>query len=1479
MDNFFKAAVCDLDKLLDDFELNTDEHIYRSVSLSPPAYPGHSLGPQGFLPETSTVPVPHSLLDLNSLHYGTAPSCPDCPSPSPGDREAKGRPLTGVDLLSSVDGRGAAKSCAPPFPKRALKPVCDLVSDTGSAHLLLRANSHDAFSELDVVERRLEEELLVDFTSPVVALPEDSIAGLGPGHGRTEGREALAGGGEGLLGLDSGGYSASLSLLDVILPAAVERAPSLRNSESGETEEERDRGGEATEVAFVNQHLKITPAHQDQASVSPVAIDTKKEDTPTCDIDIEAREEGEGSLEPSELTEAESSGSCTGQAPNPEDGSGGVAESPSTETELSLSCLPMGVSMCGALVASKNPEEAMGGGEGEAGLTETLEAESLSAFEVQEEVTLPENPETVGDCTNPDAAPENKPVQSPNTQSPETTTMPFHLAVSAPAVSQRPLKVSFSLVEKQPVPGAPQCPASSPSEPSPNPMDPPGFGFEYLPESDQARLLVTDEELDAFLRGETQGQEDHGVPDCGRPGENLQDEGFSELNGNLEERLVEEELRSCSRSLGEGLERLPSRESDRTLSAEGNVSRALSAPSQDPPSPYHTDPSTCSLSNLPPPYYGGARPKQLHCQAPRAPPAAGEDQGPSSPTDRTDTGEEVDQSPSPPSPNPAEDPSNQGVPCPGYSPPECYVSSVGYDELSEPPPYPGEPAGEGSGSSEGREAEDEEGLGCKQPPWVPDSEAPNCMNCWQKFTFTRRRHHCRACGKVYCAICCNRRCKLKYLDKEARVCVVCFETVHRSKTQAQALECMRSPPGPSPNPNVPSEYCSTIPPLQQARAAGTLNSPPPTVMVPVSVLKNPGSDGCPREQKRVWFADGILPNGEVANTTRLSVTGRRGSQESSPVTPDPPTAGSRVSPGSAAVSEGGVSAPVEVVRPPVSGPWDYSLLCGVGGCVERSPSLLPEDEEGLPPLLITTGEEEGGGDLLVEERPAPCQILLLLEEGGPRPLTFVLNANLLVNVKLVTYCSRKCWCMGSSGLQTVGQREIVFILEVLPEERALPKDLFTLYLSIYQDAQRGKYVEELGNVAFTGSFLGSKEHGGVLFYSPTFQPLEGLCLPPQPFLCGLLIQRLEVPWAKVFPLRLLLRLGAEHSVYPSTLVSVRFRETVFRETGHTIMNLLADLRNYQYSLPAVEGLRIHMEMGHSYINIPKSSFPEMLKVVNASNEHVISVGAGFSSEADSHLVCFQNKEGTYQTQANSQPGKTRTVTGASFVVFNGALKASSGFIAKSSIVEDGLMVQTPPETMEALRAALRGQTDFHIPCGKADGGELRDNVTVRWIDWSSPVNAGVTSGVDRKPLEGVHSVRMQQDTEFESDGRTIRCTEVFYWLKTPDVSLSAVLPSCSVFHREMAVASCSALTPHLSVLSASGINSLALRVSTHTDMVEYQAGSGGRLLPQRYMNELDSALIPVIHGGSARVPQTAMDMEFIFYITHTQSRTWKHKNF
>uniref|UniRef100_A0A8C6LN60 Zinc finger, FYVE domain containing 16 n=1 Tax=Nothobranchius furzeri TaxID=105023 RepID=A0A8C6LN60_NOTFU len=1420
MDNFFKAAVCDLDKLLDDFELNSGEPDCRPVFSKPSS---HTFSSQHLSSDSSTATL--SLPDLNSLYYGSATSGSDGSS-NHSHRETRGQSLTGVDLLSSVDCR-PGKNSAPPCPDRTLKPVCDLVNDASSA-ILVRTNSHDAFSELDLAEQQIEEEaLLVDFTSHVVT--EESVDGsvsAGQDKQKSVGPDEL-------LGLDpielSGGYFASLSLLHIVLPAAAEKtaevtedSPSPTRTTKSADVDEKDTKETPVVVISVDQH---ETEHVDRVEeLIPVS-----EEVQSDKVFDEA------------VAESTESRPCDASDSKP----------------VSLSCLPIAVSMCGALVNSKTREddlEAASMQRDEAGVSTSTEAGALSALGPKND-TQDFPRDTSRDASKEQDTPclENP---SDSDQISEHRASLEHLHVSLESAAALPPADRFS---------------SDRSEPSP--VDPPEFGFEYLPESDQAELLVTDEELDAFLQAHTEAEQGAGVSYCISPGDYSQPES----DYVSEDRLQEWESQRCGQDELENLEELVSPKNDRTASpsaAESLNCGALSLSHDSSGVSLSLTSSTLqsqhSSSPDQQPFYGGARPKQLPCQTVRPPPAGQEGEEQAQFITASPTAEDEDSSTISPSPT-EEHPNFRESNCTNTHQ-DHHEFSVGFDELSEPQPYPGEqpadPARPGSWSSDGPEE-----LGSRQPSWVPDSEAPSCMNCNQRFTFTKRRHHCRACGKVYCTPCCNKKCRLKYLDKEARVCIFCFVTINK----AQAVERMMSPTGPSPNPNVPSEYCSTIPPLQQARAAGTLNSPPPTVMVPVSVLKHPNNDACPREQKRVWFADGILPNGEVADTTKLSVTSRRSSQE---FTSDPTIVGKTscllrviciypppwLDPGVSVSSTPDGSGSADVVRLPVSGPWDYGLLSGISSSVRRVPSLLPDNEDVLPPLLISTGEDEGE-DVLVEESPAPCQILHLLEEGGPRPLTFVLNANLLVNVKLVTYSNRQCWCFGSNGLQALGQKELVFLLECLPGEKTLPRDFFLLYLSIYQDALKGKFVEELDNMMFTSSFLGSKDHAGMLFFSPSCQPLDGLALPTQSFLFGVLVQKLEVPWAKVFPLRLLLRLGAAYDMYPTALYSVRFRDSVYREAGHTIMNLLADLRNYQYSLPVVEGLRIHMEMGHSYIEIPKSSFNE--KVVNSSNEHVISIGASFNLEADSHLVCFQNEEGTYQTQANSMPGKTRTVTGASFVVFNGALKASSGFIAKSSIVEDGLMVQIPPETMESLRSALREQMDFHIPCGKNDGEEIQENVTIRWIDWTSPINSGRTSGVDGRPLDGVHSVKMQQDVEFEADNRTIKCTEVFYQLKSDDRSLLSVLSSCSVFQKEIALATCSALAPHLTVFTSGGINTLSLRISTQADMVEYQAGSGGRLLPQRYMNEMDGALIPVIHGGSGSVPSVAMDMEFIFYITHS----------
>ncbi|KAM4551225.1 zinc finger FYVE domain-containing protein 9 isoform 2-T2 [Odontesthes bonariensis] len=748
-------------------------------------------------------------------------------------------------------------------------------------------------------------------------------------------------------------------------------------------------------------------------------------------------------------------------------------------------------------------------------------------------------------------------------------------------------------------------------------------------------------------------------------------------------------------------------------------------------------------------------------------------------------------------------------------------------------------------------------LGEVAPVWVPDSQAPVCMKCDVKFTFTKRRHHCRACGKVFCAACCSLKCKLVYMErKEARVCVTC----HSALTSAQTWETPATASNQSPNPNNPAEYCSTIPPLQQAQASGVLSSPPPTVMVPVGVLKQPGNDGSlTREQRRVWFADGVLPNGDTTDSSKPSTSSPAPSQSNS--------------------NKSSTSESSEAAHTPAA---------PVGSPVGSSVSLIPED--GLPPILISTGVK---GDYAVEERPSEIVLMQQLEEGGPDPLVFVLNANLLAMVKLVNYVNRKCWYVTTKGMHAVGQAEVVILLQCLPDEKTIPKDVFTHFVQLYQEALIGNVLSHLSHSFFTQSFLGSKEHGGFLYISPSFQSLQDLLLPNPPYLFGILIQKWETPWAKVFPIRLMLRLGAEYRFYPCPLFSVRFRKPLFGETGHTIMNLLADFRNYQYTLPVVKGLVVDMEVRKTSIKIPSNRYSELMKAMNKSNEHVLAMGACFNDQADSHLVCVQNDDGNYQTQAISihhQPRKgadadtllaSRTsfvssptgfyvqrdvFTGACFFVFSGALKASSGFLAKTSIVEDGVMIQITAETMDSLRQALRDMKDFTITCGKADQEENQELVHIQWTEDDHNFNKGVISPIDGKSMECITSVKIFHGSEFKANGKVIRWTEVFFLQSEDQPSGLSDPADHSRLTENVARAFCMALCPHLKLLKEDGMAKLGLRVTLDSDQVGYLAGSNGQPLLPQYLSDLDSALIPVIHSGACQLSEGPVVMELVFYI-------------
>ena len=124
---------------------------------------------------------------------------------------------------------------------------------------------------------------------------------------------------------------------------------------------------------------------------------------------------------------------------------------------------------------------------------------------------------------------------------------------------------------------------------------------------------------------------------------------------------------------------------------------------------------------------------------------------------------------------------------------------------------------------------------------------------------------------------------------------------------------------------------------------------------------------------------------------------------------------------------------------------------------------------------------------------------------------------------------------------------------------------------------------------------GSNSHGGWLFIRHTHQTVSDLLLPPPPVLFAVLIMRWEIPWARVFPLRLMLRLGAEFRYYPAPLVSVRARPAVYSEIGHTIMNVLSDFKNYTYAMPTIRGMVIHMTTGATDICLPKNRFENLIE--------------------------------------------------------------------------------------------------------------------------------------------------------------------------------------------------------------------------------------------------------------------------------------------
>ncbi|XP_049601811.1 hepatocyte growth factor-regulated tyrosine kinase substrate isoform X5 [Syngnathus scovelli] len=100
----------------------------------------------------------------------------------------------------------------------------------------------------------------------------------------------------------------------------------------------------------------------------------------------------------------------------------------------------------------------------------------------------------------------------------------------------------------------------------------------------------------------------------------------------------------------------------------------------------------------------------------------------------------------------------------------------------------------------------------KAPDWV---DAEECHRCRVQFGVMTRKHHCRACGQIFCG-----KCSSKYstipkfgIEKEVRVCEPCFEQLNNSHPSSPSLRKAEIKPVSANAAELPPEYLTS--PLSQ----------------------------------------------------------------------------------------------------------------------------------------------------------------------------------------------------------------------------------------------------------------------------------------------------------------------------------------------------------------------------------------------------------------------------------------------------------------------------------------------------------------------------------------------------------------------------------------------------------------------------------------------------------------------------------------
>lgn len=687
--------------------------------------------------------------------------------------------------------------------------------------------------------------------------------------------------------------------------------------------------------------------------------------------------------------------------------------------------------------------------------------------------------------------------------------------------------------------------------------------------------------------------------------------------------------------------------------------------------------------------------------------------------------------------------------------------------------------------------------GTYPPEWLPDHETDTCMACDNLFTLIKRRHHCRSCGKIFCGDCCRLKARLLYLDnKEARVCNNCHQLIEftlangpnidpiaiiqqlevSNRVNNSVLSATDGEGVSTSNHNITANSSSSANPIQGVLKTTSHNVNNATTNDSSNSSNSNSIDPSNQANKQVIFSDGIRPGTDLSESSPYpssSTSSTAGDSSFSLLTRQSKDGTESRRSKRSSKDDRNITVCDELgYLPPI-------VICKnspIGATDQASQSApLSLGSNPITTMIVNHFKSSKTIQASMESRSNPLNGIVKFEEiselvGLDNTVTFLLLKDFYLKVKLVeksccidrkskstpdennstgehesdlsleaelnqaTESLPKYWCFASEGLAKFGQCEFLLVLDKDPSDDCVPRDVFKIYLTLHELSLRRQSLENLGNLLFQDGLFGNRDTAGLVFVKPLEHHCQNnLVLPKNPFLVALVLQRWEVPWSKVFPMRLLLRLGHKFDAYPYPIVSLRAREPVYYEVGHTIISILGDFRNFRYSITHVDGLKVMIDKSSRkvLVQINQANYQQFNKVLDSSNnEHVLAWSSCPFPEADGHLVAVQNEDGQYETTEFLKKAETNkdlsfknlesserngSVLGASFIIFSGALKVNqSGQSAKISIVEDGLLVQIQSCTMSALKNSIHYMHHFDIDCENE-----QDPLNRVEIDWLS----------------------------------------------------------------------------------------------------------------------------------------------------------------